>query len=58
MDAERARERSQLTDQIEALKDQAKRQSADHRQGLATSTDQREKVTEPLKRGLWSRLVG
>lgn len=58
MDAERERERSQLTDQIEALKEQAERQSADHRQALAVLTDQREKVLEPSKRGIWARLVG
>lgn len=58
MDAERERERSQLTDQIEALKEQAERQSADHRQALAVLTDQREKVAQQPKRGLWARLVG
>ena len=58
MDAERERERSQLTDQIEALKEQAERQSADHRQALAVLTDQREKAVEQPKRGLWARLVG
>jgi mannose/cellobiose epimerase-like protein (N-acyl-D-glucosamine 2-epimerase family) len=58
MDAERERERSQLTDQIEALKEQAERQSADHRQALAALTDQREKAAEPPKRGFWARLVG
>ena len=58
MDTERERERAQLGDQIEALKAQAERQSADHRQALAVLTDQREQATEPLKRGLWARLVG
>ncbi|MCD9150159.1 hypothetical protein [Pseudophaeobacter flagellatus] len=58
MDAERERERSQLTDQIEVLKEQAERQSADHRQALAALTDQREKAAEPPKRGLWARLIG
>jgi flagellar biosynthesis regulator FlaF len=56
MDTERERERAQLTDQIDALKEQAERQSADHRQALAALTDQRDR--EPPKRGLWARLVG
>ena len=47
-----------MTEQIEALKAQAERQSADHRQALAALTDQREKATEQPKRGLWARLVG
>jgi hypothetical protein len=58
MDAERERERSQLTDQIEALKEQTERQSADHRQALAALTDQREKAEQQPKRGLWARLMG
>ena len=58
MDKERERERAQLTDQIEALKVHAERQSADHRQALAAITDQRAKSAEPPKRGLWARLVG
>jgi len=58
MDAERERERSQLTDQIEALKEQAERQSADYRQALAVLTDQREKSVETPKRGFWARLMG
>lgn len=58
MDAERDRERSQLTDQLSALKEQAERQSADHRQALAALTDQREKAKEQPKRGLWARIVG
>tara|TARA_B110000008_G_scaffold215517_1_gene214848 strand:+ start:1268 stop:1432 length:165 start_codon:yes stop_codon:yes gene_type:complete len=53
MDAER--EREQFTDQIEALREQAEHQSADHRQALAVLTDQRE--GEP-KQGLWARLGG
>lgn len=52
------RERAQLTDQIEALKKQAERQSADHRQTLAALTDQRGQISKPVKRGLWARLVG
>jgi len=47
-----------LTDQIEALKEQAERQSADHRQALAALTDQRERAAEQPKRGLWARLLG
>lgn len=51
------RERQVLVDQIEILKDQAERQSADHRQALAALTDQRTRA-EPPKRGLWGRLIG
>jgi len=58
MDAERERERSQLSDQIELLREQADRQSADHRQALAALTDQRKKAAEPPKRGFWTRLLG
>ena len=58
VDAERERERSQLTDQIEALKEQAERQSADHRQALAVLTDQREKSIETPRRGFWARIIG
>jgi competence protein ComGC len=58
MDAERERERSQLTDQIESLKEQAERQSVDHRQALAVLTDQRARAEEAPKRGFWARLVG
>jgi hypothetical protein len=47
----RERERAQFTDQIEALREQAERQSADHRQALAALTDQR-------KKNLWARLIG
>jgi len=48
------RERQGLIDQIETLKEQAERQSADHRQALAALTDQR----ETPKRSIWARLVG
>ena len=48
------RERQVLIDQIETLKEQAERQSADHRQALAALTDQR----KVRKRSLWARLVG
>jgi hypothetical protein len=58
IDNERDRERSQLTDQIEALKELAERQSADHRQALAALTDQRGRSAEQPKRGLWARLMG
>jgi hypothetical protein len=40
------------------LREQAGRQSADHRQALAVLTDQREHATVPPKRGLWARLTG
>jgi hypothetical protein len=58
MDLERQRERVQLGEQIEALREQAGRQSADHRQALAVLTDQRETAPKLPKRGFWARLVG
>ncbi|CRK76660.1 hypothetical protein TL5118_00998 [Thalassovita autumnalis] len=58
MDVERERERSQLNDQIEALREQAERQSADHRQALAVLTDQRKKTVETPKRSFWARIIG
>lgn len=50
------RERQGLLDQIEALREQAERQSADHRQALAALTDQRDRKRP--RRGLWGRLMG
>lgn len=50
------RERQVLVDQIEALKQQAERQSREHMQALAVLTDQRDKAAEPPKRGLLARL--
>jgi len=58
MNLEREREREQLSDQIENLKAQAERQSADHRQALAALTDQRPAASEQPKRGFWARLRG
>ena len=49
------RERQVLLDQIEALREQADRQSADHRQALAALTDQRE---QSPKKGLWAKFFG
>jgi len=57
-DLEREREREQMADQIENLRQTVERQSADHRQALAVLTDQRDKVAEPPKRGFWARLIG
>ena len=58
LDMERERERLQLNEQIEVLKEQAERQSADHRQALAALTDQRGKDVEPPRRSWFARLVG
>jgi hypothetical protein len=58
MDAERERERAQFGYQIEALREQAARQSADHRQALAVLTDQRESVPQQPRKGWLGRLVG
>ena len=49
-DLEREREREQMADQIENLRQTVERQSADHRQALAVLTDQRDKIAEPPKR--------
>ena len=57
-DLERERERDQMADQIENLRGQIERQSADHRQALAVLTDQREKTAEPTRKGFFARLVG
>jgi hypothetical protein len=57
MDETSAREREAAADQIENLRGQIERQSADHRQALAAITDQRESAPEPRK-GLWARLRG
>jgi hypothetical protein len=53
---EREREREQLGEQIQTLRDQMERQSADHRQALALLTDQRESRGAPPAKGFWSRL--
>ncbi len=53
---EREREREQLGEQIQNLRDQVERQSADHRQALALLTDQRERRDAPPVKGFWSRL--
>jgi hypothetical protein len=50
-DLDREREREQASKEIENLKEQLARQSADHRQALAAITDQRQ--NEP-KRKWWS----
>lgn len=55
---ERERERELMSGQIDDLRNQLERQSADHRQALAVLTDQREKAPEQPKRGLWARFVG
>lgn len=54
---EREREREQLGEQIQTLRDQMERQSADHRQALALLTDQREKAKDQPRRGFWARLT-
>lgn len=55
---ERDREREQLGEQIQTLRDQMERQSADHRQALALLTDQRVKSAPAEKKGWLSRLIG
>lgn len=58
MDAERNREREQLSSQIETMRGQIERQSADHRQALAVLTDQRDKPFQGDRKGFFARLKG
>lgn len=58
MDETSAREREQANNRIEDLRAQLERQSGDHRQALAALTDQREKASEPPRKGFWARFVG
>lgn len=58
MDETSVREREQASERIEDLRAQLERQSGDHRQALATLTDQREKTPEPPRKGFWARLLG
>ena len=55
---ERTREREQLTDRIESLQQMLSDEKSERRQLTALLTDQREKPAEPLRKGLWARLVG
>jgi len=57
-DLERAREREQLTDRIESLQQMLADEKSERRQLTALLTDQREKITEPPRKGLWARLRG
>lgn len=58
MGAERERERTQLTETVEDLRTRLDAESAERRALTAQITDQREKVADGPKRGLWARLVG
>ena len=53
MDTERERERDQLNGQIDDLRSQLDRQSADHRQALAVLTDQRDRAAEKGAEHRW-----
>lgn len=55
---ERTREREQLTDRIESLQQMLADEKSERRQLTALLTDQREKPTGQLRKGLWARLVG
>jgi hypothetical protein len=55
---EREREREQAKEQIESLREQIERQSADHRQALAVITDQRPQHTAELPRRFFGLLKG
>jgi len=58
MTAERDRERGQLVDQIEDLRARLDGAEAERVRLNALLTDQRERGSEPSKRGLWRRLWG
>lgn len=55
---EREREREQAREQIENLREQIERQSADHRQALAVITDQRPQHTAEPPRRFFGLLKG
>jgi len=55
---EREREREQASEQIESLRGQIERQSADHRQALAAITDQRPQHTAEPPRRFFGLLKG
>lgn len=55
---ERTREREQLTDRIESLQQMLADEKSERRQLTALLSDQREKVVEPQRKGLWARLRG
>jgi hypothetical protein len=55
---EREREREQAKEQIESLREQIERQSADHRQALALITDQRPQHTAEPPRRFFGLLKG
>ena len=55
---ERTREREQLTDRIESLQQMLADEKSERRLLTALLTDQREKVAEPSRKGLWARLRG
>jgi putative ubiquitin-RnfH superfamily antitoxin RatB of RatAB toxin-antitoxin module len=52
------REREQLTDRIESLQQMLADEKSERRQLTALLSDQREKGTEPQRRGFWARLRG
>lgn len=58
LDTDRIEERNQLKDQIENLRAQIERQSADHRQALAVITDQSATTQEPPRRRFFGLLKG
>lgn len=53
---ERTREREQLTDRIDSLQKMLADEKSERRQLTALLSDQREKTTEPQRRGFWARL--
>jgi septal ring factor EnvC (AmiA/AmiB activator) len=53
---ERTREREQLSDRIESLQQMLSDEKSERRQLTVLLTDQREKPSDPPKRGLWARL--
>lgn len=58
VELERTREREQLTDRIDSLQQMLSDEKSERRQLTALLTDQREKLAEPPRKGLWARLRG
>jgi hypothetical protein len=58
VEAERERERGQLTDQIEDLRRRLDGAEAARERLTAQLTDQRQRAPEPRRAGFWARLTG
>ncbi len=56
-DLERTREREQLTDRIDSLQRMLDDEKSERRQLTALLTDQSQKPVEPMRKGLWARIL-